>query len=397
MGKRNTKEPRFARERFFVCEERERESVSASASKMQAIGGRRANFVRGGVVGSVRTSPNQGRVARGGRLSCNASLKDIRDRIGSVKNTQKITDAMKLVAAAKVRRAQDAVISGRPFASKLVDMLYGVNTRLRSESEVDSPLLDVKPVEKVLVVAFTGDRGLCGGFNNFILKRTEQRVAELKATGVEAELILVGKKGGQYFGRRSDQYEVVRSFETGQKPTVKESQAIADVIYSKFVGGEVQKVELIYTKFVSLISSDPIVQTLLPMTPEGEVCDIEGNCIDAADDELFLLTTKEGELAVERETTNIADGEGFDELLIFEQEPQQILDALLPLYMNGTVLRALQESLASELAARMNAMNSASDNAKELKKNLTLQYNRGRQAKITGEIIEICAGASAAS
>merc|ERR1711933_8720 len=109
---------------------------------------------------------------------------------------------------------------------------------------------------------------------------------------------MVGKKGGQYFGRRTDEYELVRKFETGQKPTVKESQAIADVIYSKFVGGEVQKVELIYTKFVSLISSDPIVQTLLPMTPEGEA---------------------------------------FDDLLIFEQEPQQILDALLPLYMNGTV------------------------------------------------------------
>jgi len=339
-------------------------------------------------------APGARRQQRAGRLACNASLKDIRDRIGSVKNTQKITDAMKLVAAAKVRRAQDAVIQGRPFASKLVDMLYGVNTRLRNEAEVDSPLLDVKPVEKVLIVSFTGDRGLCGGFNNFIMKRTEQRVAELRASGVEAELLMVGKKGGQYFGRREDQYEVVRSFETGQKPTVKESQAIADVIYSKFVGGEVQKVELIYTKFVSLISSDPIVQTLLPMTPEGEVCDIEGNCIDAADDELFKLTTKEGELAVERESTNISDGEGFDELLIFEQEPQQILDALLPLYMNGTVLRALQESLASELAARMNAMNSASDNAKELKKNLTLLYNRGRQAKITGEIIEIVAGSS---
>merc|ERR1719198_2406491 len=287
---------------------------------------------------------------------------------------------MKLVAAAKVRRAQDAVISGRPFASKLVDMLYGVNTRLRSESEVDSPLLDVKPVEKVLIVGFTGDRGLCGGFNNFILKRTEQRVAELRASGVECELVMVGKKGAKYFNRRTDQYDVVRTFETGQKPTVKESQAIADVIYSKFVGGEVQKVELIYTKFVSLISSDPIVQTLLPMTPEGEVCDVDGNCIDAADDELFKLTSMDGE-----------EG-GFDELLIFEQEPQQILDALLPLYMNGTVLRALQESLASELAARMNAMNSASDNAKELKKNLTLLYNRGRQAKITGEIIEIVAG-----
>merc|ERR1712176_507855 len=352
-------------------------------NSMQALGGRRATYVRGARVGAK--SPAVQRSQRQGRLSCQASLKDIRDRIGSVKNTQKITDAMKLVAAAKVGRAQDAVISGRPFASKLVDMLYGVNTRLRNETDVDSPLLEVKPVEKVLIVAFTGDRGLCGGFNNFILKRTEQRVAELKASGVEAELLLVGKKGGQYFGRRTDQYEVVRSFETGQKPTVKESQAVADVIYSKFVGGEVQKVELIYTKFVSLISSDPIVQTLLPMTPEGEVCDIEGNCIDAA---------AEGEFAVERETTTISEGEAFDDLLIFEQEPQQILDALLPLYMNGTVLRALQESLASKLAARMNAMNSASDNAKELKKNLTLLYNRGRQAKITGEIIEIVAGST---
>ena len=205
---------------------------------------------------------------------------------------------------------------------------------------------------------------------------------------------MVGKKGAQYFNRRTDQYEVVRTFETGQKPTVKESQAIADVIYSKFVGGEVQKVELIYTKFVSLISSDPIVQTLLPMTPEGEVCDVDGNCIDAADDELFKLTSSDGEFSVERETSKLGEEGGFDELLIFEQEPQQILDALLPLYMNGTVLRALQESLASELAARMNAMNSASDNAKELKKNLTLLYNRGRQAKITGEIIEIVAGST---
>ena len=152
--------------------------------------------------------------------------------------------------------------------------------------------------------------------------------------------------------------------------------------------------ELIYTKFVSLISSDPIVQTLLPMTPEGEVCDVDGNCIDAADDELFKLTSSDGEFSVERETSKLGEEGGFDELLIFEQEPQQILDALLPLYMNGTVLRALQESLASELAARMNAMNSASDNAKELKKNLTLLYNRGRQAKITGEIIEIVAGST---
>lgn len=269
-----------------------------------------------------------------------------------------------------------------------------MNQRLRGESEVDSPLLEVRPVQKALLVVFTGDRGLCGGFNNFVIKKTEQRVAELEGQGIEAQLIVVGKKGTQYFKRRP-QYNIVRSFETGQKPTVKESQAIADVIYSKFVGSEVDKVELVYTKFVSLIASDPVVQTLVPMTPEGEICDIDGNCIDAEDDELFKLTSSDGELSVERESSKLTEGGDLGEMLIFEQEPQQILDALLPLYMNGTVLRSLQESLASELAARMNAMNSASDNAKELKKNLTLVYNRGRQAKITGEIIEIVAGSQA--
>ena len=365
-------------------------------ARMQGVGvkmsGRHSSFLAGGRRPCEGTRPMRARDARAGRLACSASLKDVRDRISSVKNTQKITDAMKLVAAAKVRRAQDAVISGRPFASNLVQTLYGVNQRLKGEGEVDSPLIEVKPVKKVLLVTFTGDRGLCGGFNTFVIKRTEQRVAELKAAGVDAELIVVGKKGAQYFKRRSDEYEIVRTFETGQAPTVKESQAVADVIYSKFVGDECQKVELIYTKFISLIASDPIVQTLLPMSPEGEVCDIDGNCLDAADDELFKLTTKDGDVSVERSSDDLtADGE-LSEMLIFEQEPQQILDAIFPLYMNSTVLRALQESLASELAARMNAMNSASDNAKELKKNLTLIYNRGRQAKITGEIIEIVAG-----
>merc|ERR1711904_346067 len=344
-------------------------------------------------VRSDRSHPSARREARHGKLACSASLKDIRDRITSVKNTQKITDAMKLVAAAKVRRAQDAVVSGRPFASNLVSMLYGVNQRLRGESEVDSPLLEVRPVKKALLVVFTGDRGLCGGFNNFVIKKTEQRVAELVGQGIEAELIVVGKKGTQYFKRRP-QYNIVRSFETGQKPTVKESQAIADVIYSKFVGSEVDKVELVYTKFVSLIASDPVVQTLVPMTPEGEICDIDGNCIDAEDDELFKLTSSDGEFSVERESSKLESGD-LGELLIFEQEPQQILDALLPLYMNGTVLRSLQESLASELAARMNAMNSASDNAAALRKTLSLVYNRQRQAAITSQLIEIVSGANA--
>merc|ERR1711871_424215 len=251
-----------------------------------------------------------------------------------------------------------------------------------------------RPVKRVALVSCTGDRGLCGGFNSFIIRKTEERHAQLLAQGVEVDLITVGKKGSQYFKRRTDQYNITADFEVGQTITVKESQAIADSIYANFTSERVDKVEVIYTKFKSLIASDAIVQTLLPMSKEGEVCDVDGNCLDPLEDELFNLTSKDGEFAVSREKVE-TEVSAFDDLVIFEQEPEQILDALLPLYMNSQVLRALQESLASELAARMNAINNASDNAKELKKNLSLIYNRGRQAQITAQIIEIVSGASA--
>ncbi|CAI5510667.1 unnamed protein product [Closterium sp. Naga37s-1] len=324
------------------------------------------------------------------RTTC--SLKAMRDRIESVKNTQKITDAMKLVAAAKVRRAQEAVVNGRPFSENLVKVLYNVNEQLQNE-DVDIPLTEVRPVKKVAIVVNTGDRGLCGGFNNYVLKKAEARVAELTKLGVAYTIVSIGKKGNAFFKRRP-QYAVDRYLEVGAAPTTKEAQAIADEIFSLFVSEEVDKVELIYTKFVSLIKSDPVIHTLLPLSPAGEVCDINGICVDAAEDELFRLTTKDGKFAVERETIRTATPE-FTGVLGFEQEPVQILDALLPLYLNSQILRALQESLASELAARMNAMSNASDNAKELKKNLNLTYNRRRQAKITGELIEIISGAGA--
>lgn len=160
------------------------------------------------------------------------------------------------------------------------------------------------------------------------------------------------------------------------------------------MSGEVDKVELIYTRFVSLISAEPTIQTLLPLTPQGEICDIDGNCVDAQNDEIFRLTTEGGQLSVARETVT-TETPALDNALIFEQDPVQILDALLPLYMNACLLRALQEALASELAARMNAMNSASDNATELKKVLSIQYNKARQAMITKELLEIVSGANA--
>lgn len=339
---------------------------------------------------SLTASESAGVARRGGSV-VTAGLKDLRDRISTVKNTQKITDAMKLVAAAKVRRAQEAVVNGRPFSENLVKVLFNVNEQLQTE-DIDIPLTNVRPVKKIGLVVITGDRGLCGGFNNYVLKKAEARMKELRDIGVEYTVVSIGKKGNSYFKRRP-QIPVDRFLDAGNAPTTKEAQAIADELFALFVSEEVDKVELLYTRFVSLIKSDPIIHTLLPLSPQGEVCDINGNCVDAAEDEMFRLTTKDGKFSVEREEMRTETTE-FSGVLTFEQEPVQILDALLPLYLNSQILRALQDSVASELAARMNAMNNASDNARDLKKALSVSYNRQRQAKITGEILEIVAGST---
>jgi len=322
-----------------------------------------------------------------------SGMKALRDRMESVKNTKKITDAMKLVAAAKVRRAQEAVVNGRPFAENLVKVLYGVNQRLQDE-DVDSPLTTIRPVKTVLLVVVTGDRGLCGGYNSYVIKKAVARAYELNEMGVKCKILNIGKKGAAFFKRRADKYTLSKQFLLGGAPTTSEAQAMADEIFSEFVSAQVNKVELLYTKFVSLINSQPTIQTLLPMARSGELCDINGKCVDFAEDEVFRLTTSEGKMSVTRDKIDMQTSQ-LSGSLIFEQEPSQILDALLPLYMNSTVLRSLQESLASELAARMNAMNSASDNAAALGKTLSLVYNRQRQAAITSQLIEIVSGASA--
>merc|ERR1711939_622932 len=284
-------------------------------------------------------------------------------------------------------------VNGRPFAKNLVKVLYGVNQCLQDE-DVDSPLTNIRYVKSVLMVVITGDRGLCGGYNNYVIKKAVARIQELNDQGVKCKVLNVGSKGATYFKRRADKYKLSKQFALGGAPTTKEAQALADEIFSEFVSAQVDKVELLFTKFVSLINSEPTIQTLLPMARSGELCDINGNCVDFAEDEVFRLTTTDGKMSVTRDKIEVNTSQ-LDGSLIFEQGPSQILDALLPLYMNSTVLRSLQESLASELAARMNAMNSASDNAQALRKTLSLIYNRQRQAAITSQLIEIVSGASA--
>ncbi|MFW6264013.1 MAG: F0F1 ATP synthase subunit gamma [Cyanobacteriota bacterium] len=312
-----------------------------------------------------------------------ANLKGIRDRIQSVKNTQKITEAMRLVAAAKVRRAQEQVTATRPFADRLAQVLYGLQTRLGFE-DIDLPLLREREVRTVGLMVISGDRGLCGAYNSNIIKRAETRARTLESQGIRYQYILVGRKAIQYFQRRNA--PIAKTYANlEQIPTAGEASNIADELLSLFLAETVDRVELVYTKFVSLISSRPVVQTLLPFSRQG---------LEAQDDEIFRLTTKNGGFEVERETVS-PQAQAFPRDMIFEQDPGQILDALLPLYLNNQLLRALQESAASELAARMTAMNNASENASELINTLTLSYNKARQASITQQILEVVAGAEA--
>ena len=312
-----------------------------------------------------------------------ANLKAIRDRIQSVKNTKKITEAMRLVAAARVRRAQEQVLATRPFADKLAQVLYGLQTRLRFE-EANLPLLKKREVKTVGLLVIAGDRGLCGGYNSSVIRRAENRAKELQAEGVDYKFVLVGRKSIQYFQRRNQPIDATYSG-LEQIPTAAEANKIADELLSLFLSESVDLIELVYTKFVSLVSSRPVIQTLLPLDAQG---------LEAGDDEIFRLTSRGGQFQVEREkvTTQVRP---LASDMIFEQDPVQILDSLLPLYLSNQLLRSLQESAASELAARMTAMNNASENAGELIKTLSLSYNKARQAAITQELLEVVGGAEA--
>ncbi|BAY77671.1 ATP synthase F1 subuint gamma [Nostoc linckia NIES-25] len=312
-----------------------------------------------------------------------ANLKAIRDRIQSVKNTKKITEAMRLVAAARVRRAQEQVLATRPFADRLAQVLYGLQARLRFE-EANLPLLRKREVKSVALLVISGDRGLCGGYNSNVIRRAENRAKELKAEGVDYQFVIVGRKATQYFQRRNQPIDATYSG-LEQIPTAAEATQIADQLLSLFLSEEVDRVELIYTRFLSLVSSRPVIQTLLPLDPQG---------LEAGDDEIFRLTTRGGKFEVEREKVT-KQVRALAPDMIFEQDPLQILDSLLPLYLSNQLLRALQESAASELAARMTAMSNASDNAGELINTLTLSYNKARQAAITQELLEVVGGAEA--
>mmetsp|Transcript_6527 Transcript_6527/g.6130 ORF Transcript_6527/g.6130 Transcript_6527/m.6130 type:complete len:371 (-) Transcript_6527:327-1439(-) len=350
-------------------------SPAAFTAQSPAVGDR--------ALGDVFTDKSASHRTRRATIVMDGKANAIRDRITTVQNTKKITMAMKLVAAAKVRRAQDAVLATRPFSETLQSVFGGLITRIGSDA-ADLPLLTQREVKKVTLCVITGDRGLCGGYNSFMIKKAEARFKELTAAGIDVDMVNVGKKGIAYFKRRG--YPIRREFETGQNPNSKQALEISEELLNTYLSGETDAIELFYTKFLSLIASSPSVRTLVPFSASE---------ISQKGDEVFELTSQSGKFEVERTEIDAAEPQEFPNDMIFEQDPVQIINSILPLYLNGQILRTLQESVASELAARMQSMQSASDNAGELAKNLSMEYNRARQAAVTQELLEIVSGASA--
>jgi F-type H+-transporting ATPase subunit gamma len=291
-----------------------------------------------------------------------ASLRDIKRRIGSVESTQKITSAMKMVSAAKLRRAQDAIESARPYASRMRATLEEVSA---SGVEATHPLFEQRDEKRAIeVVVVTSDRGLAGAFNANVLKAADALLGR-RAKGVsEIHLTLVGKKAGDYYRRRrSDQIGLARP--VGAQISFAEAQDIAHRLMLRFTSGEVDEVLLVYSEFVSTITQRPRVVQLLPFAPA--------------------------------ETASAAGDEAEAERLPYEIEPnaEKLLAILVPKAVEVEVFRALLENQAGEHAARMAAMESATRNTEELIEKLTLDYNRARQAAITKELVEIVTGAQA--
>jgi ATP synthase, F1 gamma subunit len=287
------------------------------------------------------------------------SLLDMRRRIKSVKNTQQITKAMKMVAAAKLKRAQDRVTAARPYAQKMSEVLSGLSARVADD--FSHPLLDERGDKNYLVVVITADKGLCGAFNSNIIKAAQNFMAENQDKSIR--MMPVGRKGRDFFRRREVPFATEYVGLTGKgRIEYSEAAEIAQDVIKTFTEDEtIDKVFLIYSEFKSVLSQKPVVQQLLPIPRETEESAAAG-----------------------------AQAE-----YIYEQPPGDIFGRLLPKQVETQIYRAILESIASEQGARMTAMDSASKNAGDLIGTLTLNMNRIRQAAITKEIIEVVSGAAA--
>jgi F-type H+-transporting ATPase subunit gamma len=289
-----------------------------------------------------------------------ANLKAIRKRISSVKATQKITRAMKMVAGARLNRAQMRITAMRPYAVTTGRVLREVIGQTVGEGDFQHPLLSVREEKRSLYLVITGDRGLCGSFNTNLNKRGEQEWKRAKDDGRDIQFALIGRKGRDYFRRRNAPiYHVFEGVWDKLSPEI--AREVARTVVKPFLKGEVDAVYLVYSEFKSAMSQNVVQERLFPLQLPAHT-------------EVDSGTVSE---------------------FIFEPDRKALLEHLVPTYVEVTVLRALYESRASQLGAQMTAMDAATKNASEMIGSLTLKYNRARQAAITTEILEIIGGAEA--
>lgn len=284
-----------------------------------------------------------------------ANLKEIRNRITSIKSTMQITSAMKMVSAAKLKKAQDAITAMRPYSSKLTELLQNLSATLDGDS--GGAYATQREVSKVLLVVVTSNRGLCGGFNSSITKEVV-RTIQHKYQNVTVDLLTIGKKGGDVLGKT---YNIIeKRNEIFEDLTFNNVALIAEKLMEMYVSGAYDKIELVYNQFKNAATQIPQVEQYLPIKP----IEISGNTAVNSD-------------------------------YIFEPSKEEIVEALIPKALKTQLYKALRDSFASEHGARMTAMHKATDNAKDLRNELLLTYNKARQAAITNEILEIVGGAEA--
>ncbi|MBM4386212.1 MAG: ATP synthase F1 subunit gamma [Deltaproteobacteria bacterium] len=286
-----------------------------------------------------------------------ATLRQIKRRLLGIKNIQQITRTMKMVAAVKLRRAQENILKARPYTFRLRDVISQLALRAEGTSH---PLLQKREEKKVLLLVITSDRGLCGAFNSNINRKAERYVKSNVKGHESIELLLVGKKGRDYFRRRG--YPIRKEYMgVLTDPTLERIGEIGSYITGEYIDSGLDAVYIIYNEFKSAVQQQVVVETILPIEPPQSVQETIKNPID----------------------------------FLYEPDREKILNAVLPLYVNIQVYHAVLESLAAEMGARMTAMESATNNAKDLINRLTLIYNKTRQASITKELMDIIGGAEA--
>ncbi len=293
------------------------------------------------------------------------NLKNIKVRIKSIKSTQKITQAMKLVAASKVRKAQQRVLNSRPYTQKVTSFLLRAAAAISDFDKKEIPLMEKRGVKSIGIIVITSDRGLCGSYNANIVKKAAKRVLDLEKSNVTPKLILIGNKANNFFRRA--RVTILESFtQLPSVPTVEIANLIASCAESAFINKTVDQVEIIGTDFISMLRSTTYVKHFLPIQAEQE-----------------------------SEQTSQSIKPMLSSSILFEPSLEVVLASLIPLYLSNILYHALLEANCSELASRMNAMSSATKNAKELIEKLTIVYNKARQAGITQELTEIVGGVEA--